>query len=95
MVLSSNDKCICNTKLGHCNRLIYFLIECDENQFSCDGKCISVLKRCDGIKQCVDESDERNCSTGIYEYNIKYVLIIIFIAKNHINVSKCLHYVME
>jgi hypothetical protein len=38
--------------------------ECEDDEFQCVGdyKCIPGRFQCDGMKDCVDHSDEKNCS---------------------------------
>lgn len=37
-------------------------IQCPGYTFKCDyGACVNSYDRCDGVKQCVDNSDEENC----------------------------------
>ena len=46
----------------HINRLILTFKGCAANQFMCtNGACIPVTSRCDGVGNCHDNSDERNC----------------------------------
>lgn len=43
--------------------LAAFPIDCDSNEFSCDGsRCIPESKRCDGNNDCEDGTDESYCS---------------------------------
>jgi len=43
--------------------LMMMCAACPDNQFRCtNGQCISACKRCDGHSDCVDSSDESNCS---------------------------------
>ena len=38
-------------------------VSCDDDQFNCEcGTCVDMAARCDGINDCSDMSDERNCS---------------------------------
>lgn len=38
------------------------LAPCPASDFTCfDGSCISLSKQCDGVPDCVDGEDERNC----------------------------------
>lgn len=41
----------------------YDVIDCEEDKFSCNRikECIPLDQRCDGVKNCKDESDELNC----------------------------------
>ena len=47
---------------------------CKDNEFTCsDGQCVSMLKRCNQLPNCRDESDERNCQILVLKdgYNKK------------------------
>lgn len=37
---------------------------CLESEFLCDNKCLVALSKCDGIHDCADGVDERNCPLG-------------------------------
>lgn len=40
------------------------LTACTLNEFTCDNeKCINGTKHCDGVYDCTDQSDEKNCAT--------------------------------
>lgn len=40
-------------------------IQCPGYTFKCDyGACVNGYAKCDGIKDCVDNSDENNCVTA-------------------------------
>lgn len=44
-------------------------IDCSSSRFACrSGQCIALNKRCDEIFDCIDFSDEDNCSTGNCKY---------------------------
>jgi len=46
------------------SRFLYVYLACDAaTQFRCgSGECKSLCKRCDGQVDCIDSSDEFNCS---------------------------------
>ncbi|XP_054087671.1 basement membrane-specific heparan sulfate proteoglycan core protein isoform X23 [Zeugodacus cucurbitae] len=35
--------------------------ECNDSQFKCDGNCLSLDLKCDGVEDCVDATDELDC----------------------------------
>lgn len=45
---------------------MHCVTECKEDQFQCKNKayCIPIRWLCDGIQDCVDNSDELNCDRG-------------------------------
>lgn len=44
------------------------LVSCEPGEFQCaDGICIAGYKRCNGIVDCSDDSDEFSCSRRTYE----------------------------
>lgn len=51
---------------------------CSPEQFTCqEGQCIPGNYRCDHVKDCVDNSDENNCSktfATLYSKSKEYVL---------------------
>lgn len=36
----------------------------DNEQFACDGFCLPLDKRCDGVKDCIDAEDEKASLCG-------------------------------
>ena len=48
------------------NTILPIFLGSKTNEFQCgNGDCISILLRCDGQKQCQDESDEIGCPKGM------------------------------
>ena len=45
---------------------------CSENTFECSNKqCVPMFLRCNGQNDCIDNSDELNCTSGGYCYPFK------------------------
>lgn len=55
--------------------------ECTNGAFHCaaEKRCINERKRCDGRVDCVDESDENNCSCEGIMLNIHILIYVIII----------------
>lgn len=50
---------------------------CGSNEFTCNnGDCVPSKARCNGIYDCVDESDELSCPTGMFYFNLVFILIL-------------------
>ena len=50
----------CNQGLDE--KRVLLLTSCQPGQFSCDNaECIDIINRCDGVQQCRDLSDEKEC----------------------------------
>ena len=48
------------------------LSTCGLNQFTCNsGHCINIYRRCDDVKDCEDDSDEKNCEVVFVPENYK------------------------
>lgn len=60
-------------------------IECSRTEFECRNgeKCIATSKHCDGIFDCLDFSDEDNCSIGTQlQVHNSIKLLKIFLSTN-------------
>lgn len=60
-------------------RTFSLLDQCAENMFRCgDGTCLDLRHKCDGRRDCFDNSDEEKCgkifSTGLVALKAKYKL---------------------
>ena len=42
----------------------HVLVQCGRYEFSCDGGCKSGVTICDGVADCIDNSDETNCPSS-------------------------------
>ncbi|CAG9858167.1 unnamed protein product [Phyllotreta striolata] len=41
------------------------LLACDDGQFNCQNMCVGAERRCDGVVDCSNESDEANCDCDL------------------------------
>ncbi len=76
------------------------VVRCAPNQLDCDGQCLSGDKRCDGVLDCSDFRDERDCGkTGsdLIDMHLslcllltQYVCLVSACKSNLHRVSDCL-----
>jgi len=46
-----------NTKIGW----LVVVVGCDSDEIQCGGRCVRSYRICDGISDCPNREDERNC----------------------------------
>lgn len=65
--------------------------ECDpRTEMPCDdGQCISLRRKCDGIADCYDSSDEFDCGKGKLKYYFLIFYLSLFFNNYNLNEFLC------
>ena len=68
---------------GHVHSRQLLLSSCEDSEFTCgDGTCVELSEKCDGVPDCGDDSDEKDCSIIQYPESRQYIPTLPPIARD-------------